>query len=262
MAHCVHSVHSCGMQRLCIFFCTSDTRCTTYSAHCTLRTVHFVPSALCMTSSAEFPRAGRCGPVQLWCRDNSPRALISHATVNNCLRRCSVGQADWSRKGTHANPATHSSTHGSTHGSTRDSPRDSTYVPTHWLYPSTSTQSSTRGSTDGDKEGAETHRAVHRSRQRMQRFSAMYTLSEGRQGRGGNTLKWETFVHASSGGKKIALRGGGGDTEAHFPNPPPSLTAMTGGGGSGRGRPTCRADGEGGGGSTQHLWLKMIPTSR
>ena len=47
-------------------------------------------------------------------------------------------------------------------------------------------------------EGAETHRALHRARQRMQRFSAMYTLSEGRQGRGENTLKWETFVHASS----------------------------------------------------------------
>ena len=40
-------------------------------------------------------------------------------------------------------------------------------------------------------EGAETHRALHRARQRMQRFSAMYTLSEGRQGRGENTLKWE-----------------------------------------------------------------------
>ena len=52
-----------------------------------------------------------------------------------------------------------------------------------------------------DTEGAETHRALHRAhrvRQRMQRFSAMYTLSEGRQGRGENTLKWETFVHASS----------------------------------------------------------------
>ena len=32
-------------------------------------------------------------------------------------------------------------------------------------------------------------------------------------------------------------------------------------GGSGRGCPTCRARG-GGGGATQHLWLKMIPTSR
>ena len=43
-----------------------------------------------------------------------------------------------------------------------------------------------------------THRA-HRARQRVQRFRAMYTLSEGRQGRGKkNTLKWETFVHASS----------------------------------------------------------------
>ena len=50
-------------------------------------------------------------------------------------------------------------------------------------------------------QGAETHRALHRAhraRQRMQRFSAMYTRSEGRQGRGVNTLIWETFVHASS----------------------------------------------------------------
>ena len=47
-------------------------------------------------------------------------------------------------------------------------------------------------------EGAEMHRALHRARQRMQCFSAMYTLSEGRQGRGETTLKWETFVHASS----------------------------------------------------------------
>ena len=53
-------------------------------------------------------------------------------------------------------------------------------------------------------EGAETHRALHRAhrvhrvRRRMQRFSAMYTLSEGTQGRGENTLKWETFVGASS----------------------------------------------------------------
>ena len=50
-------------------------------------------------------------------------------------------------------------------------------------------------------EGAETHRALHRAhraRQRMQRFSAMYNLSEGRQGCGENTLKWEAFVHASS----------------------------------------------------------------
>ena len=37
------------------------------------------------------------------------------------------------------------------------------------------------------------------------------------------------------GGKKIALRGGGGDTEAHFPNPPPSLAAVTGGEVQGRG---------------------------
>ena len=35
-----------------------------------------------------------------------------------------------------------------------------------------------------NKEGAETHRAGHGARQRTQRCSAMYTLSEGRQGRG------------------------------------------------------------------------------
>ena len=66
---------------------------------------------------------------------------------------------------------------------------------------------------------------------------------------------------AIQGGKKIALRGGGGvDTEAHFPNPPPSLAAVTGGGVQGGGaRPAVPG---GGGGSTQHLWLKMIPTSR
>ena len=63
------------------------------------------------------------------------------------------------------------------------------------------------------------------------------------------------------GGKKIALRGGGGVTRKPiFPTPPPSLAAVTGGGSSGRGCPTCRAGG--GGGATQHLWLKMIPTSR
>ena len=28
------------------------------------------------------------------------------------------------------------------------------------------------------------------------------------------------------GGKKIALQGGGGDMNAHFPNPPPSLVAV------------------------------------
>ena len=55
--------------------------------------------------------------------------------------------------------------------------------------------------------------------------------------------------------------GGGGDTEAHFPNPPPPLLGRRDGrGGSGWGCPTCRSGG--GGGATQHLWLKMIPTSR
>ena len=51
----------------------------------------------------------------------------------------------------------------------------------------------------------------------------------------------------TQGGKKIALRGGGGVTRKPiFPTPPPpSLAAVTGGGGSGRGRPTCRAGGGG-----------------
>ena len=61
----------------------------------------------------------------------------------------------------------------------------------------------------------------------------------------------------------IALRGGGLTRKPIFPTPPPpSLAAVTGGGGSGRGRPTCRPAVPGGGGSAQHLWLKMIPTSR
>ena len=48
------------------------------------------------------------------------------------------------------------------------------------------------------------------------------------------------------GGKKIALRGGGGDMEAHFPNPPPPLLGRRDGrGGSGRGCPTCRSGGGG-----------------
>ena len=60
------------------------------------------------------------------------------------------------------------------------------------------------------------------------------------------------------GGKKIALRGGGGHG-GPFSQPPPSLAAMTGGGVQGGG---ARPAGPWGGGSTQHLWLKMIPTSR
>ena len=64
------------------------------------------------------------------------------------------------------------------------------------------------------------------------------------------------------GGKKIALRGEGGVTRKPiFPTPPPSLLGRCDGrGGFRAGAPDlpCR----GGGGSTQHLWLKMIPTSR
>ena len=54
------------------------------------------------------------------------------------------------------------------------------------------------------------------------------------------------------GGKKIALWGGGGDTEAHFPNPPPaSLAAVTGGGVQGGGaRPTV----PGGGGGQPNIY--------
>ena len=46
-------------------------------------------------------------------------------------------------------------------------------------------------------------------------------------------------------GRKL-LCGGGGDTEAHFPNPPPPLLGRRDGrGGSGQGCPTCRAWGGG-----------------
>ena len=44
---------------------------------------------------------------------------------------------------------------------------------------------------------------------------------------------------------RTLLCGGGGDTEAHFPNPPPSLAAVTGGGVQGGG---ARPAGPGGGG--------------
>ena len=46
------------------------------------------------------------------------------------------------------------------------------------------------------------------------------------------------------GGKKIALRGGGGTRKPIFPTPPPSLAAVMGGGGSGQGAPDlpCRGD--------------------
>ena len=51
------------------------------------------------------------------------------------------------------------------------------------------------------------------------------------------------------GGKKIALRGG--DTEAHFPNPPPSLAAVTGWGVQGGGaRPAV----PGGGGGQPNIY--------
>ena len=65
------------------------------------------------------------------------------------------------------------------------------------------------------------------------------------------------------GGKKSALRGGGGVTRRPiFPTPcPPSLAAVTGEGGFRAGVPNLPVRG-GGRGSTQHLWLKMIPTSR
>ena len=51
------------------------------------------------------------------------------------------------------------------------------------------------------------------------------------------------MVGPRQGGKKIALRGGG-DTEAHFPNPPsPLLGRRDGRGGSGRGCPTVPGGG-------------------
>ena len=63
----------------------------------------------------------------------------------------------------------------------------------------------------------------------------------------------------NQGGKKIVLQGGV-TRKPIPPPPPPSLAAVTGGGGFRGGAPDlpCR----GGGGATQHLWLKMIPTSR
>ena len=51
---------------------------------------------------------------------------------------------------------------------------------------------------------------------------------------------------AAQGGKKVALRGGGGVTRTPiFPTPPPLLGRRDGRGRSGRGCPTCRAGGEG-----------------
>ena len=53
-------------------------------------------------------------------------------------------------------------------------------------------------------------------------------------------------------GRKLLCGGGGGDTEAHFPNPPPSLLGRRDGrGGSGQGCPNCRA---GGGGSQPNIY--------
>ena len=67
--------------------------------------------------------------------------------------------------------------------------------------------------------------------------------------------------NARAGRKLFCGGGGGGDTEAHFPNPPPRLLGRRDGrGGSGRGCPTCRAGG--GGGGQPNIWLKMISTSR
>ena len=61
--------------------------------------------------------------------------------------------------------------------------------------------------------------------------------------RSAKTEAWSnTALGAFLGGKKIALRGGGGDTEA----PPRLLGRRDGRGGSGRGCPTCRAGGGGG----------------
>ena len=52
----------------------------------------------------------------------------------------------------------------------------------------------------------------------------------GPKGLGGGIKHTLSRSSPPQGGKKIALRGGWGDTEAHFPNPPPSLAAVTGGG--------------------------------
>ena len=60
-----------------------------------------------------------------------------------------------------------------------------------------------------------------------------------------NGGKTEVATSTLPAGRKL-LCGGGGDTEAHFPNPPPSLLGRRDGRGrSGRGCPTCRAGGGG-----------------
>ena len=55
------------------------------------------------------------------------------------------------------------------------------------------------------------------------------------------------FLDPSKTGREenCSAWGGGGGTEAHFPNPP-LLGRRDGRGGSGRGCPTCRAGGGGG----------------
>ena len=87
----------------------------------------------------------------------------------------------------------------------------------------------------------------------------LHTHTHTHDGNGRQKLQTEQQGGDRAGRKLLCGGGGGGDTEAHFPNPP-LLGRRDGKGGSGRGCPTCRA--RGGGGSTQHLWLKMIPTSR
>ena len=62
-------------------------------------------------------------------------------------------------------------------------------------------------------------------------------------------------------GRKLLCGGGGVTRNPIFPTPPPSLLGRRDGRGEFRaGVPDlpCR----GGGGSTQHLWLEMIPTLR
>ena len=65
-------------------------------------------------------------------------------------------------------------------------------------------------------------------------------------------------VTGTLGGKKIALRGGGGWHGSPFAQPPPPPPwSPCREGGLGWGCPTCRAGG--GGVRPQHTWLKMIP---
>ena len=66
----------------------------------------------------------------------------------------------------------------------------------------------------------------------------------------------------SLGGKKIALRGGGGMARKPIcPTPPSSSLVAVPGRGFGLALPYLPCPGGGGGVRPQHTWLKIIPTS-